>query len=207
MFISAGESNGPLHCSSRVAARPSQNWAVLKAAFKTVGELRLSNTPLIPLDRGKASVNALPGSWQLEQLVLKSPGQASLKEQALAKFNLCRRLWIIGGNRHFRQSRQTAWQDFHGIHDFGTNALERAAWIILGRACFRQPARSPACQRQPTQFSMVKPRLLTGHPLTPLSDQGFMSLADVAVVGALSRTTSSHQVTVLRNYDHTFQHA
>ena len=53
MPISIGFAIGPPACSFRSAARPSQNWAVLKTAFSTVGALRPPSCQLWPIEVGQ----------------------------------------------------------------------------------------------------------------------------------------------------------
>src|SRR5947209_4413635 len=65
MVISIGLAIGPLACSSRVGARPSQNWRVLYARLITVGALRPPRWPPIPRELAAPSPNAFAGSWQL----------------------------------------------------------------------------------------------------------------------------------------------
>src|SRR3569832_1911972 len=74
MPISTGFRMGPLAGSSRVAARPSQNWAVRKAAFHTVGELRPPFWPATPTDSGRLSVPPDITLWQELQETVPAAG-------------------------------------------------------------------------------------------------------------------------------------
>jgi hypothetical protein len=65
--ISTSVSIGPSACSSRVAARPSQNWAPKKPEVSTVGVLRSPICPSWPTARGLRSVSPSAGLWQVAQ--------------------------------------------------------------------------------------------------------------------------------------------
>ncbi len=67
MAISTGLRMGPLACSSRVGARPSQNCTVWPPALYTVGELRPPSCFLWPGEKGLPSTPYLFRSWQLLQ--------------------------------------------------------------------------------------------------------------------------------------------
>src|SRR3569832_455531 len=94
MPISTGFRMGPLAGSSRVAARPSQIWAVRKAAFHTVGELRPPFWPATPTDTGRLSVPPDITLWQeLQETVPAGRAskawapRAARKSAAAAKFD------------------------------------------------------------------------------------------------------------------------
>src|SRR5438067_10224750 len=76
--ISIGLAIGPLACSSRVLARPSQNCSSLYARLNTVGALRPPSWPRMPLENGCPSVNASFGSWQVaHETVLSADSRLS----------------------------------------------------------------------------------------------------------------------------------
>ena len=56
---------GPLACSSRLGARPSQNWNSLKTEFSTVGLFRVPFFPPTPSATFLPSANPFSGSWQV----------------------------------------------------------------------------------------------------------------------------------------------
>jgi hypothetical protein len=62
MPISMGLAMGPLACSSRVPARPSQNCASEYARLITVGALRPPFCDLMPVETAVPSVKANSGS-------------------------------------------------------------------------------------------------------------------------------------------------
>src|SRR3569832_156480 len=83
MPISTGFRMGPLARSSRVAARPSQNWAVRKAAFHTVGDLRPPFWPATPTDSGRLSVPPDITLWQELQETVPSADRRGSKKSCL----------------------------------------------------------------------------------------------------------------------------
>src|SRR5690606_30429312 len=56
-------------CSARSEARPSQNWAALNTALKTVGELRGPRCQPWPIDAGTLSAPPVPMLWQVLQVI------------------------------------------------------------------------------------------------------------------------------------------
>src|SRR5690606_22663363 len=69
-FISTLAWTGPLACSARSAARPSQNWATLNTAFNTVGELRGPCCQPWPTEVGILSAPPVPTLWQVLQVMM-----------------------------------------------------------------------------------------------------------------------------------------
>src|SRR5690606_32999282 len=69
-FISTLACTGPLACSFKSAARPSQNWAALKTALNTVGELRGPCCQPWPIDVEILSAPPVPIEWQVLQLMI-----------------------------------------------------------------------------------------------------------------------------------------
>ncbi len=69
LFISTLAWTGPLACSWRSLARPSQNWAALNTAFSTVGELRGPFCQPWPMDVGTLSLPPMLRLWQVLQLI------------------------------------------------------------------------------------------------------------------------------------------
>src|SRR3712207_7499234 len=65
MAISTGLRMGPLACSSRLGARPSQNCRMWPPALYTVGELRPPSCFLWPEEKGLPSTPKWVRSWQL----------------------------------------------------------------------------------------------------------------------------------------------
>src|SRR5690606_8471813 len=70
LFISTLASTGPLACAARSLARPSQNWAALKTALNTVGELRGPFCQPWPMEVGTLSAPPVPMAWQVLQLMM-----------------------------------------------------------------------------------------------------------------------------------------
>ncbi len=68
-FISTAASIGPLACSIRSAARPSQNWATLNTELNTVGAFRGPFWKPCPIEVGTPSTPPMPMLWQLLQLI------------------------------------------------------------------------------------------------------------------------------------------
>ncbi|MNX99754.1 hypothetical protein D3C86_1322210 [compost metagenome] len=62
--ISTGLTMGPLACSSRLAARPSQNWTDKKAEFQTVGAERPPVLPKTPSEVARLSSPPAITLWQ-----------------------------------------------------------------------------------------------------------------------------------------------
>src|SRR5438045_6693516 len=58
---------GPLACSSKEAARPSQNMAAPYTRLMTEGALRPPFCARMPVETGRASVKPCSGAWQLAQ--------------------------------------------------------------------------------------------------------------------------------------------
>jgi hypothetical protein len=69
LFISTAAWTGPLACSRRSSARPSQNCAALKTAFSTVGALRGPFCQPWPTEVSSRSTPASPMLWQVLQLI------------------------------------------------------------------------------------------------------------------------------------------
>src|SRR4051812_48244518 len=70
MAISMGLTSGPFACSSKVAALPSQDWTVWKAAFQTVGAERPPVFPATPTDTARLSVPLAITLWhELQETV------------------------------------------------------------------------------------------------------------------------------------------
>ena len=59
-FISTPAWTGPFACSMRSSARPSQNWATLKTAFRTVGAFRGPRCHPCPTDVSRRSTPPRP---------------------------------------------------------------------------------------------------------------------------------------------------
>src|SRR6056297_333217 len=64
LAISTPACTGPLACSARSAARPSQNCASLKTALSTVGELRGPCCQPWPIEVGMLSSPPVARLWQ-----------------------------------------------------------------------------------------------------------------------------------------------
>src|SRR5690606_9622232 len=69
LFISTLAWIGPLACSARSVARPSQNCAALNTALNTVGELRGPRCQPWPIDAGTLSAPPVPMLWQVLQVI------------------------------------------------------------------------------------------------------------------------------------------
>src|SRR5690554_7774913 len=69
LLISTPACTGPLACSARSAARPSQNWAALNTALNTVGEFRGPFCQPWPIEVGNSSSPPRPTLWQVLQLI------------------------------------------------------------------------------------------------------------------------------------------
>src|SRR5690554_7988147 len=69
LLISTPACTGPLACSARSAARPSQNWAALNTALNTVGEFRGLFCQPWPIEVGNSSSPPRPTVWQGLQLI------------------------------------------------------------------------------------------------------------------------------------------
>src|SRR6516162_3019162 len=68
--ISTGLTIGPPACCSRSLARPSQNWALLNTALRTVGALRAPCCQRCPMDGDCVSAPPSPRLWQELQLMI-----------------------------------------------------------------------------------------------------------------------------------------
>src|SRR5690606_38016778 len=69
LFISTLAWTGPLDCSCKSLARPSQNCAELSTAFSTVGELRGPFCQPWPMEVGTLSLPPMLRLWQVLQLI------------------------------------------------------------------------------------------------------------------------------------------
>ena len=69
LFISTPAWIGPLACSARSLARPSQNWATLNTELNTVGELRGPCFQPWPVEVCWKSAPPMPTLWQVLQLI------------------------------------------------------------------------------------------------------------------------------------------
>jgi len=112
MPISTALIIGPLDWSSRLPARPSQNWNSLNTALSAVGALRAPVLPPMPTETFLPSLKPWAGSWQVAQETVPS------RESRFSKKSL--------------RPRAT----FSGVKGFsaGTSSAQRSAGMPRGRA-------------------------------------------------------------------------
>ena len=145
LFISTLAWTGPLACSLRSAARPSQNWAALSTALSTVGELRGPFCQPWPMETGTLSAPPVPTLWQVLQLITwlrdrrgskNSHWPSSICSAVIGWPRISLKLAGIGANNALASSRNSPlWRA--GDWAVAGSAAEAASAIAQARADVR----------------------------------------------------------------------
>jgi hypothetical protein len=98
MPISIGLTGGPLACSSRLTARPSQNCTEWNAELHTVGALRPPFCPCTPIDVGRWSSPPSITLWQEKQEIVPSEENRGSKNSILPNSTLADVLGLSAGS-------------------------------------------------------------------------------------------------------------
>src|SRR4051812_30328052 len=88
---------GPLACSSKLSARPSQNWDFMYAALRMLGAETVPLWPRIPVDTGDWSVQPLFGSWHDAHETVASRDRRLSKKRVLPSAAFASLTGLSGG--------------------------------------------------------------------------------------------------------------